>query len=96
LWAPALLWQPDVNLELGTVHLAEMTARYPDLVRVLAAYNAGASRVTRWDERAGADDSELFAERIPYRETRDYVRIVQRNRAVYRALYPELAPAALP
>jgi soluble lytic murein transglycosylase len=32
-------------------------------------------------------DEELFAERIPYRETRDYVRIVQRNQEMYRALY---------
>ena len=31
--------------------------------------------------------SGFLVERIPYVETRDYVRIVQRNRALYRALY---------
>jgi soluble lytic murein transglycosylase-like protein len=29
------------------------------------------------------DDPEVFAERIPFVETRDYVRLVQRNREVY-------------
>lgn len=96
VWAPELLWQPDVNLELGTVHLAEMTARFPETVRVLAAYNAGSTRVARWDERAGVGDPELYAERIPFKETRDYVRVVQRNREIYRALYPELTPPPSP
>jgi soluble lytic murein transglycosylase len=73
-----------------------MTARFPETVRVLAAYNAGSTRVARWDGRAGVGDPELYAERIPFRETRDYVRVVQRNRDIYRALYPELAPPPSP
>jgi peptidoglycan lytic transglycosylase len=87
LWDPVLLYQPDVNLELGMRHLAELLRRYPQPVRVLAAYNAGTTRVELWSSRVGASDDELFAERIPYRETRDYVRIIQRNQDMYRALY---------
>jgi soluble lytic murein transglycosylase len=86
-WDPVLLWQPDVSLELGTVHLADLMKRLPDPVRVLAAYNAGVSRVARWQGKAGMDDPEIFAERIPFIETRDYVRIIQRNQDIYRALY---------
>ncbi len=93
LWDPVLLYQPDVNLELGTRHLAELVRRYPATVQVLAAYNAGTTRVERWGTKVGMDDEELFAERIPYRETRDYVRIIQRNRQIYRALYGFAAPA---
>ena len=87
IWNPALLFDPHVSLELGTAHLATSLSRGDAPVRALAAYNAGGSRVARWVRRPGADDSELFAEWIPYTETRDYVRIVQRNAAVYRALY---------
>jgi soluble lytic murein transglycosylase len=87
VWYPALLLDPDANLQLGTSHLAAFTKQYGELPRVLAAYNAGGSRVTRWANKAGMDDAELFAERIPFVETRDYVRIVQRNAEVYRALY---------
>lgn len=87
IWDPALLYEPDVSIELGTAHLAASLREWPSLVRALAAYNAGGSRVRRWARKPGVADPEIFAERIPFDETRDYVRIVQRNVAVYRALY---------
>ena len=86
-WDPALLWLPDVSLELGTVHLRELLERFTPPAYALAAYNAGGHRVRAWTTRRGADDPEVFADRIPYVETRDYVRIVQRNAATYQALY---------
>jgi soluble lytic murein transglycosylase len=87
VWDPVLLFEPDVNLELGIAHLSSSIRQYDDLVRVLAAYNAGGSRVTRWSAKKGTDDPEVFAERVPFTETRDYVRIVQRNAELYRTLY---------
>jgi soluble lytic murein transglycosylase len=87
LWNPALLFDADANLQLGTAHLASFIKEYGALPRVLAAYNAGGSRVSRWSTRAGVDDPEVFAERIPFVETRDYVRLVQRNQAIYKVLY---------
>jgi peptidoglycan lytic transglycosylase len=87
VWDPALLFDPDVSLELGTFHLRAALSQSSNLPRALAAYNAGASRVQRWVRRLGADDPELFIERIPFVETRDYVRIVMRNAELYRALY---------
>jgi soluble lytic murein transglycosylase len=86
-WDPALLFVPDVSLELGTAHLGAALSQYNDLTRALAAYNAGATRVRRWMERTGVDDPEMFVERIPFVETRDYVRIVLRNAELYRALH---------
>ncbi len=87
-WDVALLYQPDVNVRLGTTHLATLVRQYDELPHVLAAYNAGGSRVTRWLKKGGtAADPEVFTERIPYVETRDYVRIVERNREIYRELY---------
>ena len=87
LWDPGLLFDADANLELGIAHLASSIRQYDDVVRVLAAYNAGGSRVTRWSAKKGTDDPEVFAERISFTETRDYVRIVQRNAELYRVLY---------
>ncbi|MEX2152105.1 MAG: transglycosylase SLT domain-containing protein [Gemmatimonadaceae bacterium] len=86
-WDAALLFDPNVNIELGTAHLRAALSTHSSLPRALAAYNAGASRVRRWVRRTGADDPELFIERIPYMETRDYVRIVLRNAEIYRALH---------
>jgi soluble lytic murein transglycosylase len=91
-WDAALLYEPEASLMLGAAHFAASLRRYEDDVRALAAYNAGQSRVQRWSRKAGADDPEVFIERIPFVETRDYVRIVLRNREIYRALYPSLRP----
>ncbi len=93
-WHDSLLYVPDVNVRVGTRHLAAAVRsdgrQHP--AYALAAYNAGRSRMIRWRAKRGAaTDWELFVERIPYVETRDYVRIVLRNEEWYRVLYP--APA---
>jgi soluble lytic murein transglycosylase len=87
VWDAALLYQPDVSLELGMTHLAGLLSGYQHVSHALAAYNAGSSRARRWLEKAGADDPEVFVERIPFTETRDYVRIILRDRELYRNLY---------
>jgi soluble lytic murein transglycosylase len=87
VWSPALLYDADANLQLGTAHLSAATKQYADMPRILAAYNAGDTRVERWQKKTGASDPEVFAEEIPFVETRDYVRVVQRNREMYRVLY---------
>lgn len=86
-WDAVLLYQADANLEIGSVHLKALLESQGSVVEVLAAYNAGAHRVVRWKTRSGSEDPELLTERIPYVETRDYVRIVQRNRSLYQVLY---------
>ena len=90
-WDPALLYQPELNLHFGMTHLAQMLRRYPRLETALAAYNAGGRPADQWLARKGAaDDPELYIERVPYVETRDYVRRILRNLAFYRVLYPAL------
>lgn len=94
---PALLRQPDVNVHLGTRYLATMLDRFEgDLPLVLSAYNAGPTRAARWRNLPEARDPELFTERVPYPETRDYIRHVTTNRALYRALYPGHDPGGAP
>lgn len=84
VWDVALLYQPDVNLQLGTAHLASLLKEYGGRKDyALAAYNAGGSRVTRWRRLPGTADSEVFVERIPFEETREYVQVVLRGQAVY-------------
>ena len=87
-WDPDILYQPATNIKLGTAHLSVLIRKYPDVVKALSAYNAGESRVEKWSTKTGANDPEVFTERIPFVETRDYVRTILRNRAYYQALYP--------
>ena len=86
-WDPALLYDPDVNVRLGVLHLRSFTEHYRQPSFALAAYNAGGSRVARWSKRRGGTDPELFVERIRFTETRGYVRTVLRSRDLYAALY---------
>ncbi len=83
-----LLEVPDVNVHLGTLYLRGLLREHQgDVTRFLAAYNAGPHRVVRWLEFIEAGDPLTFTERIPFAETRNYVKLVQRNVAVYRQLY---------
>lgn len=88
-WDAELLYQPEINVHLGTRYLADqMRVHEGSLPAVFSAYNAGPLRIDRWKAIFPEwGDEELFTERIPYRETRDYVKILTRNIAVYRALY---------
>jgi soluble lytic murein transglycosylase len=82
------LTEPDLNVRMGTRYLATMLGRYDGRVQdALSAYNAGPTRMNRWQDFPEHRDPLLFTERIPFTETRDYVRIVQTNAAIYRALY---------
>ncbi|MEX2571316.1 MAG: transglycosylase SLT domain-containing protein [Gemmatimonadota bacterium] len=87
-WDTELLYQPEINVHFGTTYLAEQMRRHDgSLPAVFSAYNAGPARIAVWREFPEYGDEELFTERIPYRETRDYVKILTRNIAVYRGLY---------
>jgi soluble lytic murein transglycosylase len=87
-WSPELLYDPEINLHLGTRYLAaQMRAYGGSLPSVFTAYNAGPARVTRWRSFPEYHDAELFTERIPFDETREYVKILTRNIALYRGLY---------
>ena len=52
----------------------------------LAAYNAGPHNTRRWMEHIPHVDPDAFVERIPYQETRKYVKLVLKNYTIYKAL----------
>ena len=80
----------EVNLHLGARFLQDMLERFgPELPLVLSAYNAGPTRANRWKNFPEHADPLRFTERIPFTETRGYVKNVTRNRELYRALYAE-------
>ncbi|MEN8374942.1 MAG: transglycosylase SLT domain-containing protein [Gemmatimonadota bacterium] len=96
-FSPDLLKEPEINVHLGTLYLRQQMDRYDQrLPRVLSAYNAGPHRVTRWSTFPEFEDDRLFTERIPFRETREYVRAVESHIHVYRALYGAAAASSGP
>lgn len=88
-WDARYLESAEANLHLGATHLAGLLRQYDgQVVPALAAYNAGGRPVSRWLRYPEASDPVRFVERIPYEETRGYVRSVLRNRELYRQIYP--------
>jgi soluble lytic murein transglycosylase len=82
------LFEPELNLTLGTQYLKDLLERYANnWFKAVAAYNAGEAAVDRWEKEIVTDDIEEFVERIPYVETRGYVKLVLRNHRIYKRLY---------
>ncbi len=92
----AKLHEPDTNIALGTRYLSGRLQKYGGKVELaLAAYNAGDYRVDQWLQEFGNVDMAEFVERIPFSETRQYVKQVMSNRAHYQlrsGTSPALAP----
>jgi len=78
------LYDPAINIPLGTQYLANLAVRFngsPWLAS--AAYNAGPGNAQRWVDARGNLDPEAFILTIPYNETRDYVTRVMSFATLY-------------
>ena len=80
---------PEVNLTLGTRYLRDLLDRYGGSVTpALISYNAGPHRYARWREYPEfQSDADLMVERIPFRETRVYVKTIRTYQYIYRKLW---------
>jgi soluble lytic murein transglycosylase-like protein len=88
---PKLLFDPAINLEVGQDYLAYLMDRGvgSDLLRVVAAYNAGPGTVLKTAAMIGDDDPLLLIESLPALETRDYVEKVMAAYWSYKRLFGE-------
>ena len=81
------LFDPDYNIHLGTIYLANLRKSFGSMEAALAAYNAGEDRVTFWTAGQSYRSLPEFVDSIPFTETREYVEIISRNAEIYRKLY---------
>jgi soluble lytic murein transglycosylase len=78
-----MLVRPEVNLQMGTYYFHRVLNELGHPILATAAYNAGPGRARRWrDERAL--EGAVYAETIPFNETREYVKKVFANAWYYR------------
>lgn len=87
--------EPEINLTLGTSYLRmvqESLDNHPLLAS--AAYNAGPSRARNWRDPDRALEGAIYAETIPFSETRDYVKKVLSNAVFYSLIFNQ-QPASL-
>ena len=80
------LHEPDLNATLGTYYLRHVLDQFDGSpVLAAAAYNAGPSRARLWRGSVPIEGA-IFAETIPFGETRDYVKKVMTNTVYYAAV----------
>jgi soluble lytic murein transglycosylase len=88
-YQPKRAMDMDTNITLGT-HYMKMVLDGLDDHPVLAsaAYNAGPGRAKKWRAEVPLEGA-IYAECIPFNETRDYVKKVMNNTVYYNALFEE-------
>ncbi len=85
-YKPSMLTDRDTNLRLGTAYLKlVLDAMEGSQAMAAAAYNAGPSRPRRWRDGPVLEPA-IWAENIPFSETRDYVKKVLTNATLYASL----------
>ncbi len=81
------LHRPSINLEYGQSfleYLRDSSETEGLMPKIIAAYNAGLTPITRWNhEVKDGGDPLLYIESIPYWETRGYVATIFRNYWIY-------------
>jgi soluble lytic murein transglycosylase len=87
-YSTASLFQPQVNLQLGSFYLKSVADSLEGRWEAaLAAYNAGLSRAKAWSTWGEFREPAEFVETVPFSQTREYIQIVLRNADIYRRLY---------
>ena len=78
-----MLVHPDLNVQMGSYYFRRVLTALGEPLLATAAYNAGPGRANKWrDDRAL--EGAIYAETIPFNETRDYVKKVFTNAWFYR------------
>lgn len=85
------LRDPETNVTVGAHYLSLLLARFGEPAVAVAAYNAGPRPAAEWATARRGMSLDEWVESIPYRETRQYVKIVLAEWDAYRALAGEAA-----
>ena len=87
---PEDLYNVDTNLEMGSLILKKLSRQKNDnFIAIVSSYNAGRAPYNRWKKQRFRQDPFEFIEMIPYKETRNYAKLVFRNFVTYKRLLGE-------
>ena len=82
------LYDPSVNIAVGTFYLNYLYNRFGDWDTVLCAYNAGETKVgSDWLRNPEYSDDGKTLKHIPYPETKNYVEKVNKTKEIYDKLH---------
>ncbi len=81
------LYNPEMNIKIGTKYFAKLMKKYGNYQIALAAYNAGRGNVDKWISEGIIKEDGSNIENIPFKETNNYVRKIVRDYKIYKELY---------
>jgi len=82
------LYLPNYNIPMGIWYISYLDSVFQgDLIKVLAAYNAGEHKVKRWISEGIWTGRQQDIEQIPYLETREYIDKVLFDYHIYKRIY---------
>jgi soluble lytic murein transglycosylase len=87
---PDDLYQPSVNIAIGSLYMGELKDEFNGMYEAIAAsYNGGEDNVARWMNRTKPKDPGIFASEVGFAESKNYLFRVMNNYRAYRDLYNE-------
>lgn len=90
-YTPDSLFEPESNIAIGCWYLNELSKQFDGNVQlILAAYNGGSGNVSEWLKNKIYSNSGKKLDKIPFKETEQYIIKVQKNRQIYKKLYEKL------
>lgn len=82
------VYDPETNIKIGCWYINRLMQEFDnDLTLVLAAYNGGSGNVNKWLQDKNLSSSGKTLDKIPFKETENYVKKVIREYHVYKKLY---------
>jgi len=81
-WPSYNIFDPETSVDFGAAHLRDLLLKYNgNLDAALAGYNAGTGNADKWVKSGILD-------KIPFKETNNYVKKVKNYQRVYASMYP--------
>ena len=86
------LMDPKDNLTLGYEYFKYLVQVLKNPIKAILAYNGGLGNVWKWEKTLNTDNLFLFSAKVPFRETRRYIRKVLSSAMIYGILYYDIDP----
>ncbi len=78
------LFEPSINIQIGTYYISYLINYFGEEDLAICAYNAGMGNVKKWLSVVEYSSDGQSLQKIPYKETENYLKLVHKNRDIYK------------
>ena len=80
------LFNPEKNINIGCKYLKYLIDKFENINTALASYNAGETTVINWLKNPEYSSDNITLNKIPYKETEQYVKKINKNIKIYKKI----------